>query len=782
MLERRNALLIVGLPGTNRHRLGTEIVSSADLNGAVIRHVCRFGDADDPHQFLAQILADLGSPVDLRDTDVPDTDVLGAIRNVIRADHAVTPTLLLEDATFAAPESLSALASLAVSRDLRIITALTPETVSLAPDLADVADRIDLTPLDADTITRLLKARFGGVPHDVLVGFLHERSQGGYASLCEVADLLADSGAITLVEGTIVLRPNLIEKTRMSIPERRRSHAAERIGGSPAVIDLIDLVSVIGEVELDEAIACTSAEAVGLAVGHGPLRQIDGVLSMVDPLEAEVVVAALTHRRALALWQDHAPRVQQSMLRQDSAIRSARWYLECGVKTPSRLARIAARDANQRGLYHRTVAYTAPANTAATALEIQHERAHALAQTGDRVALRGLFEQLEPGDIATGQLMAYMRWASRMVPADQVAHLRERTIGVERSAGERRQRSGAVSLAELHVQAFSQCRDEDIRHVRTLVFSGALSPVDHAMAHTVLAAFLRHAGRAAEAVHSARLAVAMLQAPDVDASAPEFDTTFETLFMSLISAQDLPAAAEVLRMYQAKGVRYGRPGRLGPILSGILELHLGRLQQGLASLELLRDDPVSHDVLRSHGWVEALTAQAMIGLGRVDEAESMLAESEAQPVAALRLSDLERRLTQAFVHDALADPDRALEILADVAAEARTHGLALVELDALGLAVLIDGPTRLRPLLEAVDGFVAPSGTTAMWQNFAPLASRFDFTGLIGLVDQLIAADEVTLASRFAQYILDSGRRATDLTAKDRERLDVLAHPHPANF
>ncbi|MFI5429119.1 hypothetical protein [Aeromicrobium sp. UC242_57] len=466
------------------------------------------------------------------------------------------------------------------------------------------------------------------------------------------------------------------------------------------------------------------------------------------------------------------------MQRTESAIRGARWYLESGSPIPAELAPIAAREANRRGLYHRATAYSSTQNTAATPLETQHQRSHALIQIGDTDGLAELLRTIDPAAVPSHELMAFTRWAIRMIPAEDRPAFRERAIGPEaRPVAEQNQRAAAVDLAELLLLALNESGDQHVRRVRALLFSGSLSPVDSAMAHTVLACLLRHAARTSEAVHAAAISLEMLQSPDILASAPELDPARETLFMSLLGEHDLDGAERVLGQYQAEGARYGRPGRLGPAMSGALEFHRGRPQHGIVSLHLLLEEQPDRDVLHTRGWVQALAAQALVGLGRADEAEQLLASSELDALPGMRQFDLERRLTQAYVHDSLADPDRALEILTDVADEAHAHGLTLVELDARGMIVLIDGPSRAPQLVGAVDDLVAPSGMPAMWKKFAPLAASYDFAGLIELIDELVAEGQTNSASRFAQFTLDSGRRATDLTAAERERLDLLAHP-----
>ncbi|NRQ49435.1 hypothetical protein [Aeromicrobium stalagmiti] len=768
LLERRGVLLIVGAPGSNRHRLGRAVAETAD--GVVWQHACRHDDGERAGRTVARLLAALGG-----DPSTPPEQVASTLAELVRAQEGPCPVLLLGDAGFADEESIDVLADLAVARDLLIVLAVTPEAVAAVPRLAAMSERVDLDPLDRTTIERLLRARLGAIPHDVLVGFVEERSQGSYGSLCDIGDLLDEAGALVRAEGVVMVDPERLEAFRLALPHRRRPLSAERLGGRPETVTLVDLVALIGEVDATEASACLDPAVIAFAVRHGALRRRDGVLTMLDALEAEAVVAAMSAARMSELWHAYADRLEISIHRPESVIRTVRWCSASGVSVGPRLARLAAREANRRGLYRRTVEFTAPGRTTADPLTTQQERAHALIQVGDLDGLRALLATLDPAQVPEDELLHLMRWATRIVTEEERQLLRERAVGPHHDAPTRRRRTIVVELAELYTDAFSETSPEMIRTVRSRTLSGDLSPVNEALAHAVLAALLRHAGRLAEAVHSGRIAVAMLESPEIDASAALIDPVREILFMAHLSAMQLDDGQDLLDRYQAHCVRYGLGGRLGLLMAGLLALMRGRPDMALANAQLFLTRSAESDALRFRGWVEAVAAHVLAVLGRHEEASALLASSEAHPVHQRRQNDLDRRLAQALAHDALADPERALEILEDLADEAHQHGLLTIEVDALGVAVLIDGP-RIGPrLLAAVDDVVDPTGTPAVWQAFARAVVAYDFAALSELAHRLAAEGHPRFAGRVAQFALDAGRRATDLDDAARASLTELA-------
>lgn len=768
LLEHHDVLLIVGSPGSNRHRLARAVVAEGQ-RGLVWEHTCLHDDRNVPLRTLSRLLARIGGGA-----DVPPDETADEIRKLVRASESDPPTLLLMSPDFADPASMDALTDLVASGDLRVVTAMTPESEAMTPRLSAMAARLDLDPLDERTVTRLLRARLGAEPHEVLVGFVHQRSQGAYGSVCHLGDLLQTSGALIVVEGVVMIDPDRIEAARLALPTLRRALSADVLGGAPGIVTLLELVSVIGEVELAEASACLRPDDIVHAVRHGTLRVRDGVLTMADPLEGEAVTAAMTTARLAELWTGYADRLQASVLRPESAIRTVRWCVWSGRPVPPDLVVVAARAANHRSLYQRAIEITDPALASADPMVTQEERAHALAQVGDTAGLAALQSSLDPAQVPEDELFLYMRWAPRVLPAAERALHRERAIGPEHDAETRRRREVVIELAELYVRAFCESRPEMVRRVRTLTLSGQLSPINEAMAHAVLASLLRHAGRPIEAVHWSRAAVNILESPEINACAALLQPVQEVLFIALISAFEPREARAVLDRYQRGSVYYGLSGRVGLLMSGMLDLVHGRAAVGLANARLFLARGEENDALGYRGWVEATAAQVLALLDRPSEALQMLEASEARPVHQRRQSDLERRQAQALVHDILGDPDRALSILDGTAAEAHRHGLLLAELDALGLAVLVDGPRRGRQLFDAVSDLDQPSGAAEVWQEFARAVVAYDFDELAVLSERLASTGHRLFAARIAQFTLDAGRRAADLLDGKREKLEHL--------
>ncbi|AWB91063.1 hypothetical protein [Aeromicrobium chenweiae] len=758
---------MVGPSGSNRHLLGRSVVAGAP--GVVWELMCRHDERNTPLSTLTRLLAEVGGR-----PDAGGADVVTRVRDVIGSSTSGRPTLLLGAPDFADLESLDALTDLAVSQDLRIVTAMTPETVATIPRLAALAERVDLGPLDRSTVARLLRARLLAEPHDVLVDFAHQRSRGAYGTLCQIGDLLEASDALVRAEGVVMIDPERIEDARLALPGRRRPASADWIGATPGIATLLDLVSLVGEVELAEASACLAEDDIAYAVRHGVLCLRDGVLTMSDPLEKEAVAAALSVARATELWQAYAHVLPASIRRPESLVRSVRWCRWAGQEVGHELVRAAARAANDRGLYRRTIEMTDPGSTSATAIQVQQERAHALTQVGDLTALAGLLASVDPAEVPEDELATFMRWSTRLVPADQRDAHRDRAIGPGHDVETRARRAVVVEIADLSVQAFTESRPAMIRRARSLTLNGTLSPINQAMAHSAASSLLRHAGRCAEAVHSGRAAVSLLESPEVDASSALLAPVREVLFIALVSAAELDEAQALLERYRELAVPYGADGRIGTLMSGMLALTHGRTDVALANAQLFLLSTATSDPLGYRGWLQALAAQTLALLGRQDEARAMLDSSEAWPVHQRRQSDLERRQAQAVAHDALADPERALEILDGIAAEAQEHGLLAAELDALGLAVLVDGPQRVRRLLAATDGLPGPAGETATWQQFARAVAAYDFGAMTALAEHLASTGREFLAGRIAQFTIDAGRRATDLSPAVRARLEQL--------
>lgn len=769
LLERRSVLVIVGPLGGSRNRLAADVAGVPE--GPVwTRHVARLGEDDLRFFAVQQLLTGLH----LDHTDTVHT-AEAAARQILRGLVEVAPVLIIANADLCDPESIEVLIRLAAAGAIRLIATLTPETVSEQQRLLSVAEVIDIPPLDRPTISELLRLRFGAAPHPTVVELLVERTEGSYGVIREVSDAAFDSGMIVPVEGVLVVNPAGSAATADRLAGLWAPPVVERLGGGDAVSDVIHLTALLGELDLEEARRHLDHDTIDGALRHGTLRTLGAGLAFTSRAESTFVQRTMPRERQIELFDRFAGVLTSSLERPGVALHAADWWRTAGRLLPVELAGRAAREANLSGRHRRTLVYTHPDHNESGIVVEPIERAFALVELGDTTALSEMFASLEPSELTEDELLPYLRWTARLASGPVRARLVDQAIAAT-DPEEARRRAAVNTLAGLLERAFFEGGDELTHQLRTLTFSGRLSPHNQAAAFTALSLVQRHSGHPVQAVESAEFALQiLLQCPET-VSAFHLDVTRECQILALISAVDLAGAEQAIQAYSSGIFGHAGSGRMTTALRGLLELFRGDVQQALVNARLCLAGLRRHDPHQIRGWVEGMLAQILVQVERPDEAREMLEISTSHPADRVQ-HDLERRITQACAHDALAEPEEALVILAGVMDEARERGLRLSEIDAAVLSVQIGGPPHLPMLLQAVDGLVDPSGTPAIWQRFAWAARDYDIPALAKLADDLHERGAHLFAAEVAQYVLDMARRKTDLDADTRSHLQQLADP-----
>lgn len=768
LLDVRPVLTIVGPVGANRRRLAVDIAELATSPGTQpLTHAGRYDQLDQPHSALRHLFPQLTLP-----TDSSPAAIEMAVRGALRRQTDNPPVIVLSDTDLCDPQSIATLIRAANDSYLMLVATLTPEAVPQQPLLLTAAEVIDVPPLDEATIGALLRARFGVRAHPLLVALLAERTGGSYSAVRDIADASFEAGLIVVVEDVLVPRPGTTADNLVSL---RSPSSAERLGGGEEITDLVQLVALLGQLDVDDARACVPPEVVDLALAHGTFMLRDVRLVFVSRAESVLVQRSVEIDRRRDLFEKYAHILTRTLALPGSASRAADWWLAVNEPLPVELAVRAARDANLAGRHDRAIVYTDPENNAEHADVAPVERAFALAELDVEGDPGAHYAEVDAASLTEEALLVYLRGISRIQRSDERERLTQ--LAVESADPEVRRRLTSVrALADLVDRAFDTAGDDAINRLRSLAFSAPLSPSNRAVTFATLSAVLRQSGRPVQAVEAAEFALKILSEQGDQAGAFHLNFARELHIMALISAIDADGAERAIANYANGPYAHHARSPMTTALETSLAMLQGDLERALASARLCLASLPSNDPHQIRGWVEAMLTQILVLRSRHQEARSSLSMAEAQP-AGRRQLDLERRMMLAWTHDALAEPEEALRLLAEAADEARTHGLRLALIDATAMSVQIGGPPHLPVLLSAVDDLVDPSGVPLVWQTFARSAHRGDLASLIALAELADSGRARRFAAEVARYVLDTWRRRTDMDAQTKARLEHLADP-----
>lgn len=757
-------LMIVGPLGSNRGALASAVTGGPALT-AWGREAHAYGGTIRRYATLNQLLPNLCA------FPAQPTDEVAAQAQAILTSTFGRPKVSLREAELCDDDSIEVLVDLVEHRAIRLVSTVGPDAADAHP-FARSAARIDLAPLDNTTIAQLLTDRFGATPHPTTVSMLATRSQGAYAVLKELADAGFRTGQIKLISGQLVTDAAV----RVEHVDDAATAAAiswkPRFPADHPTRDLLDVAALTMALDHAEARSVFGDGPVSQALALGALRSDDTAIVFASSIEATSVRRHLSIERRTTLHELYFARLTQSSGRTETAPRFAAWLTSIGQDLPVDLATVATGRANREGRYELALLFVNAVAAPDRQSRLLIEQCHALSESGARSDVEALLRSIDPTMLQDDDLFAYLRWAGRFLPREEVQDLvaatREATDPTDDA------RHAAMTLCGLFGEAFQNGSEISRRSLATLAGSGRLTPVGQAMAQVAVALSLRQASRLDQAVELIAAAVATLLDSE-DAATCNVEGALEAQVLCLLSTGDLGGARDALTTYSAPGLHFGNLGRLGTAMWGLHAFYTEDTGSALAHAQLCLARTPATDPHHLRGWMEALAALVLTQVGDIDQVHELLKASERHERNPRRQYDLQRRISQACVHDAIGEPDEALHLLQGVVDEARQYDMTLLEVDAAVLCVQIGGPVHLKQLLRAVEPIDESSGASRIWQRFAWAVRDNDMRALVSLAEELDEAGSALFAAEVAQFTLDIARRAADMTPAQRQRLELIA-------
>lgn len=765
LLTEHAVVLVVGSVGTNRHEL-------VDL-------LTRSGPSQWPeplvtsHEYgtLERFFSGTSFPADLTPAQaaaqleehlVADTTPLSEV-----------PVFVVPDADLCDEQSVAVLVDLAERGFIRLVATVGPG----GPERRDYGQRparIDLAPLDSDTVSALLAARFRARPHPTVVSMIEARSLGAYGVLRDVAELASTSGELLVESGVLVIGPGAGDNggTGPGFDDFAALRVLEE--GHPA-LDVLRLVGLIPRIALADAEEIFTREELQAAEIAQVVNRDAEVLVVATPFEGLSISTHMSLDERRDLWDRVSPHLQRTAQDPTAALPMAQWVLSMGQTLDPELATRAISQANREVRYHVAIALAHAVDPEAVSTSrILMEQIYARHNAGDVHGAKALMQSTDPATVADDDLLEFLYSCATTLDESHIASLTQQLLA-ELEGECTPSRRATIELAASFNDMFEASGDAAERRVRALLLAGHLSPANQAMTNALLGVMARHQGRAAQAVEFGRASRDLLD--PIDAASYHRDFAYESLIWSHVADGNALAAADVLREYGAPGAAYGNFGRLGTAIWGVLEYGRGDLASGLACAESFLGRIPASDPTGIRGWAEAMTAQVLLQAGRPDRGEELLEASTAHGAIHRATHDLERNLAQAGAYDLLCDPERALTLLERTYSEALQRGLSGYAIEAAALCVQIDGPHRLTMLQDVTRGRDDLTGRFAWWKKFGDLMAANDMRGLVAFVDELRSARAAVFAAEVAQFTLDVARRASDMTPSERTHLTAIAQP-----
>ena len=789
LVRRGRGVLLAGQSGVGKTSLASLVGGDLESAGwTVVRVVASRTAATIPFGALAPLLT---PGVALGD----GTPALVQARAGIASLAAGRPSLVVvDDAQWLDEASAVVLHQLVAQRDLTLLA--TSRTDEPAPEPVTalwkdgLVDRVDVAPLDDESVCDLLELALDGPVETLTATRLWRRCSGNALYLRELVDEAARLDAFQRRDGLWCIdrlppgSPRLAELVaqRLGALDAHERAALELIAvGEPIRLDMLD--------ELVERDTVERLEAAGVAamVRHG-----DRVVARpAHPLYGDVVRSSLPDLRRRRLTRSLADTLErQGVTGREDSIRLALWRLDGGGTAAPGLLLAAARHAHLAfdGATAERLAH------AAWSADRTFEATHVLA---DVLFARGRY-------VEQGKLLAGM--------ADMVTTDEQRVVvAVSRALGTFWGLADGEAAERILVEAEAEVTDpewwSELRATRaTLVGQSgrhrevlallADVPVTTMSGRARLQAGLAEAfalpgvGRGEEAL--TRIDEAMSAGAQVGPQLTLFRAglLLSAKAMALVSLGRLDDAAEAARTGQEAAIATGNraaAGFFGATL-GWVQLHQGLL---VSAQRTYRESATAFRASSHRGplrWaLGGLLFAAALARDRevATEAGRTLDSLGAHPAA---LFDTAISRARAWEVVAAGDPERARLLLRDAADKARSRGAVLDEAAALHDLVRLG---RAREVAERL-GRLAEVGQGAFLRILADnaaahargdpsalgdAAERFAVAGFnLRAAESAMAASEASARAHAQRSAARWARRATELAARCEAPATVELH------
>lgn len=735
--------VIAGEAGVGKSRLATEVAASFKARGDTVVHaIASLATREMPFGAFAHLLP----------MTAPPANPLRWVAETVVGPTPAHPLLFVDDAHLLDPGGGAVLHHLVQSASAAVLVTLrsgepAPDTVtSLWKDLS--LPRLELNPLTARDVERVLVSALGGPVEAATAERLHRLSEGNTLFLRELVLGALDSGSLTVTRGLWRLDGS------PPVAPRLRELVDARIGRlDPAQEEALELVAFGEPIGFHALCRLISADVLESLEAKQLIRLMEDrrrlLVRLAHPLYGEAIRARCPRLRAQRRFRQLAQAVEATgARRRDDTLRLGVWRLESDTARDPDSLLAACRIA--------WAAHDAPLaiRLGRAALNVGGGIPAALALS-DALDFSERFEEAESALLTV--------WDDPCVPELRAGLAMRRAWNLnfgllrpeeaERVLDEAEAELSAsplrhdVQSMRLHLRALRGEVADSLRTADLLLAQPGLRPESMALTMVIKIFGLPFMGRHRDAVKAYRHARA-IEPSWLDRAPAELPKMICGLFLAHIFSGALDRADEALDEGQAvlgddSGLRLFRRAFL-TWRAEVLRLR-GRVADAVRTC---RDAAVIDGFASPLGSLtHAELAISSALRGDLETAREALAAAERHATPTLRVYQYTHGPAATWVAAAGGEVSRAIELASSRVAEARRLGLLSVEMTALHDLVRLGAPgraaARLQALAADVDGELvrvcAAQAVAALKRNGRGLESCGAAFGRLGMT--LFAAE-----------------------------------------